>query len=102
MSERGKASYSYLSAGSNTTVKSGRGSLYAIVVTPAAGSTVHVVDSVSVGTTPNYNTDLTGTIAKVGPFVDAEPEAIDFGGLGFNTGLTIAATSNARLTVVYE
>lgn len=99
MSERN--SYTTISTGSNTTVKSGYGKLRGLVVNPAAGSVVHVVDSVSIGATPNLNTSQTGEILRIGPYVDAEPEPYRFA-IGFNVGLTIAATSNARVHVEYE
>ena len=94
--------YATLAAGSNTTIKSGRGTLKSITVTPAAQSQVHVVDSVSIGTNPSLITTVTGDILWLGPFVDAEPEYFGPYDIGFNTGLTIAATSNARVHVEYE
>lgn len=94
--------YSTVSAGSNTTVKSGYGKLRSVTVTPAAGTVVHVVDSTSIGATPNLNTSQTGEILRLGPFVDAEPEYFGPYHIGINSGLTIAATSNARVHVEYE
>lgn len=98
----GKSYYATLAAGSNTTIKTGYGTLKSITVTPAAGTTIHIVDSVSIGATPNLNTSLTGEIFRVGPFVDAEPEYLGPYQIGWNVGLTIAATSNARVHVEYE
>ena len=91
-----------LATGSNTTIKSGGGTLKSITITPAAQSQVHVVDSVSIGTNPTLITSVTGDILWLGPFVDAEPEYFGPYEIGFNTGLTIAATSNARVHVEYE
>jgi hypothetical protein len=94
---RGKAKYTYISAGSNTTVKSGPGSLYKILSSNPTGSTIVLDDSVSLGQAPNFNSATAGTIGNIGgALLDFEP------GLGFNTGLTVAASSNARLLVVYE
>jgi len=97
MSERGKAKYAYISAGSNTTVKSGYGTLYRVLSNNPTGSTIVLDDSVSLGQTPNFNSATAGTIGNLGGAL------LDYGpGVGFNTGLTVAASSNARLTVVYE
>lgn len=93
--------YATVSTGSNTTIKSGYGLLKGLVITPAAGSVVHVVDSVSIGATPNLNNSQTGEILRIGPYVDAEPEAYRFE-IGTNVGLTVAATSNARVHVEFE
>lgn len=97
MSERGKASYLFISAGSNTSVKDGPGTLYAILSNNPSGGTIRADDAIDLGTTPNLNTTGAATIVNHGA---AE---IDFGpGIGFNTGLTVAASSNARVTVVYQ
>jgi hypothetical protein len=103
MAERGKAKYAYISAGSNTAVKSSPGTLYSITVSAGNGATVVVDDSAGgIGTTPNYNTDPTSTlIGRFGLFA-ATPTTLMFDGIGFNTALHVAATSNARLTVEYE
>lgn len=96
MAERGKASYTFISAGSNTSVKSTAGTLYRIISSNPTGSVVRVEDG-DMGTTPNFNTFDTDTIALSGG------SPLDFGpGVGFNTKLVVAATSNARLTIVYE
>ena len=97
-----RSNYATLSTGSNTTIKSGYGKLHSITITPAAGTVVHVVDSVSIGASPNLGTSQTGEILRLGPAVDAEPEYFGPYDIGFNTGLTIAATSNARVHVEYE
>ena len=93
--------YATVAVGSNTTIKTGSGTLYGVVVTPGTGGQVHLVDSVSIGTNPPLITAVTGDMVWIGPYVDAEPEAYRFG-LGFNDGLTIAATSNTRVNVEYE
>lgn len=95
MSERGKAKYAYISAGSNTTVKDGPGTLYR-VLNSIAGS-INLVEDGDLGTTLNMNA-LGGsdTIARAYGNLDFGP------GVGFNNQLTIAAGSNAKVTVVYE
>lgn len=111
MSERGKARYSYVSAGSNSTIKSGAGTLYGILVSPANGATVYAVDADGtdplggIGAAPNLTGELAlaSNIARHGVFANTAPDYLDFNpGVGFNNGLVVAATSNARLTVVYE
>jgi len=97
-----KSLYANVSTGSNTTVKTGYGKLKSVTITPAAGTIVHVVDSISIGTTPNLNLTQTGEILRLGPFVDAEPEFFGPYEIGINTGITIAATSNARVHVEFE
>ena len=93
----------FIAAGSNTLVKSGPGNIYGIHVTPANGTTVVVADSLNLGASPNLNsTSLTGQIASVGTFASAVPAFIDMKGAHFDNGLVIAATSNARLTVLTD
>lgn len=97
MSERGKARYTFISSGSNTTVQSGAGTLYRVISSNPSGGTVRIDDSVSLGQAPDLNSTGTATIVNVGA------ASIDFGpGIGFNTGLTLAASSNARVTAVWE
>lgn len=95
MSERGRARYSLISTGSNTAVKTTPGTLYRVLSNNPSGSIIRIEDG-DMGTTPNYNTTDTDTIALLGG------ATLDFGpGVGFER-LNVAATSNARLTVVYE
>lgn len=103
MSERGKARYTFISAGSNTTVGTGARTLYRVHVSPANGTTVRIDDATDLGATPNLNATGASTIAATGVFANTAPGVIDFGpGIGTNTGITLAATSNAKLTVVWE
>ena len=109
MAERIAHRYAYVSDGSNTTVKTGPGSLYSIQVSPGHGSTLTIVDSADLGAAPDLNSDsLTGIIGRVGEWstssngIKPSPDTLSFVGLGFNVGLTLAATSNARLIVEYE
>ena len=97
-----RSNYATVATGSNTTIKSGYGRIKSVTVTPAAQSQVHIVDSVSIGTNPALISSVTGDILWLGPFVDAEPEFFGPYDIGFNTGLTVAATSNARVHIEYE
>ncbi len=103
MSEPGKASVALIALGSNTTVKSGAGTLYRVIVSPANGATVWIEGAANLGASPNLNAAPgSATIAKVAEYGSAVPASIDFGpGVSF-PALTIAATSNARLSVIYE
>ena len=95
MSERGKARYTYVSAGSNTTIKTGPGTVYR-VINGTTGAVTRVEDG-DLGQNPNFNAGGdTDTIAISGGTIDFGP------GVGFNTQLTIAATSNSRVTVVWQ
>lgn len=94
----------YIATGSNTTVKSGPGTAYRAIVNGVAGATVYLQDSIGLGVTPNYVTLYTATasnLAVVGPMI-AGTSTIDLGGLTFQDGLTVAATSNASFTVVFD
>lgn len=100
--ERGKARYALVAEGSNTTVKRTAGSLYGLLVAPANGASVRVEDATDLGATPDLNATGASTIARIGTYAAATPDEVGFGpGVGFSA-LTIAATSNARVTVVYE
>jgi hypothetical protein len=102
MTERGKARATVVSAGSNTRIAAGAGTLYRVLVSPVNGSTVRIEGSADLGAAPDLNGAGVATIASYGTFTTTNPATIDFGpGVGFS-GLAIAATSNARLTVVYE
>lgn len=93
----------FISAGSNTTVKSGPGQVYGAVVGPANGGSVFLVDSTSIGVTPNYVTQLSNSsnIAVGYPLTTAWQNVPLFGAT-FHDGLTVSATSNAPVTVVYD
>ena len=102
MSERGVAKNTLIAIGSNTTVKSTPGSLYRVIVANANGGTVWVEGAADL-VAPNFNATSANaaTIGIFGPFT-AVPATVDFGpGIGFEA-LDISATSNARVTVVYE
>lgn len=93
----------FLSAGSNTTVSSSPGVLYGIHVSGANGGTVLVADNDDLGATPNFNAvNQTGLIASIGPLANAGVHAVPFHGARFENGLTVAATSNAKVTVLHS
>ena len=98
--ERGKARYTIVSGGSNTTIKDGSGTLYRVFqsldLSGSSNAVVRIEGSTDLGAAPDLNTPGTGTI-YVGSGAD-----LDFWpGVGFDA-LSIAATSNARLTVIWE
>ncbi len=96
MAERGKARSTIVSAGSNTTIKSTAGTLYRVFTSLGSNSLVRVEGAADLGAAPDLNTIGTATIHL------GTAEVFDFGpGVGFDA-LSIAATSNARLTVVWE
>lgn len=95
--------YVYVSSGSNTTVKSSEGRVYGVVAGGANGGSIFLVDSISIGATPNYVTQRSNAsnLAAIGP-LPATATGYDLMGIPFQVGLTIAATSNADVTVIYE
>jgi hypothetical protein len=105
MADRGKASWTFISAGSNTTVKATPGTLYALQVTPGNGGVIKVNGSPTMGQFTDMNSVSGDTIGLYGPFAmtsNTIPDTITFGpGIGFE-GLSIAATSNTRVLAVYE
>lgn len=103
--ERGKVRTYLISVGSNTRVKTGSGSLYGIHGYIPEGGTVRVDNSLDLGAVPDYNNSVTSnaTIASYGPTAAAGVFNVVFTpGVGFDDGLVVAATSNARFTVNYE
>ena len=100
MTERGKASSSTISVGSNTTVKATPGTLYRVNWSKPTGSSIRIDKVADLGATPDLNASGSDTI-----FVGAAATTnydIEFGpGVGFD-GLSVAATSNARVNVIYE
>ena len=96
----------YIALGSNTTVKTGPGRVYNVLaggLAPSGGG-VFVVDSVSIGATPNYVTlpqSVPSNLAHIGP-LPATAFFAELGGIPFQDGLTVAATSNANVLVTYD
>lgn len=102
--ERGKARTYTIAAGSNTRVRNGSGSLYGIVGYVPNGGTIRAENSLNLGAVPDYNAVTSNaTIVSYGPVSAAGTVNLTFTpGVGFDDGLVVAATSNARFTVIYE
>ena len=94
---RGRASYKYISATSNTVVKTGYGTIYSITGNFPTGTIVRVDDAHSFNHgVLDLNATSSNTIGRYG-------SNTTFGvGLGLNTGLVVAVSSNASITVEYE
>lgn len=94
----------YISTGSSTTVKSGPGYLYGVHITPTAGSSLVVVDTVTGSGAGGFDMNsptTTGLIARL-PFSGAStsgPAFIPFWGVRFENGLGVSASSSASVTV---
>ena len=100
MSERGKARSTIISTGSNTTIKPGAGTIYRVNWTKPTGGSIRVEGNKDLGAAPNLNASGSDTII-LGLAATTDFD-IPFGpGVGFD-GLSVAATSNARVTVVWE
>lgn len=99
MAERGKASYAYLSSGSNNVVLRQKGTLYGVYGSLATGGLLRIDDAHSFpqgvlnlnaagGSNTVLHTDETGNL---------------YPGIGLNAGLVVAFTSNTTgITVAYE
>lgn len=104
MSERGKAIVRSYSAPSGTRVFDGSGTIYRAIVNFTPGSTVQIVDG-ELGAAPNMNSSIGSNVLHLGPFTSPSNFAfvVDYGpGAGIDHSLDIAATSNARATLVFE
>lgn len=86
----------YISAPSNTVVKTGYGRLYSITGTFPSGSIVRVDDTHSFGQgVLNINATSSNTIGKFNANTKFE-------GLGVNTGIVVAVSSNADVTIEFD
>ena len=94
--ERGKHRYHYVSAPSNTVVKAGPGSLYSITGTWPAGAMARVDD------THRFGQGVLDVNARSSNTIGAFSANTVFVGLGFSTGLAVAVSSNASVTVEME
>lgn len=96
--------FSYIALGSNTTVKAGEGYLYGLTVSGANGGSVVVQDSIGIGVTPNLVTLPTAVGSNIAHIatLGATPTEWRMFGVPFQDGLTIAATSNANITVYFD
>lgn len=94
----------YVALGSNTTVKSGSGYVYGVTVGGIAGATVVLLDSISIGQSPDFSAiarSVPSNVAVIGP-MGAAPAHFPLYGVHFYTGLTVAATSNASAVVSFD
>lgn len=97
MAERGKSRYAYISNTSNTVVKAAFGTIYSITGTFPAGALVRVDD------THSFAAGVLDINAKSSNTVGAFSAATVFtNGIGLNTGLVVAVSSNASITIEYE
>ena len=101
---RGTARTYTSAVGSNYLIKRGSGSLYAIHGFIPQGGSVKLENVNDLGATPNLNAvSSNATVAYYGPVSAAGVFSVLFTpGVGFDDGLVVAATSNARATIVYE
>ena len=90
----------FISAGSNTTVTSSPTVLYGVHVSGANGGIVLLANNANLGATINFNVvTQTGLFSVLGPLANAGAFDFNFRGLRLENGLTVAASSNARVTV---
>jgi len=91
------SSYTYISATSNTVVKRNIGKLFSITGNFPAGSIARVDDSQSFPQgVLDINAVSSNTVGKFGANTT-------FGqGLGINSGIVVAVSSNAAVTIEYE
>lgn len=93
----GRSVYKFISSPSNTVVKTGYGMLHSITGNFPSGTIVRVDDSHSFPQgVLDINASSSNTVGKYGG-------TTTFGqGLGLNTGLVVAVSSNAAITIEYE
>ena len=89
-----------IATGSTTLVKTGPGYLYGVHISPANGASLVTIDTLTTSNTGvDFNANATGQISRDGLWASAVPDFVPFWGVRFDTGLTVAASSSARLTV---
>lgn len=94
--ERGKHLYVAISTPSNQVVLQRPGTLYSVTGTFPAGATVRVDDAHSFNQgVLNINASSSNTVGHFGGTTTGL-------GIGLNTGLVVAVSSNAAVTVEYE
>lgn len=103
--DRGRARTYTSSVGSNYLVKRGSGSLYAVHGFLPAGGSVRLDNATGLGAAVDfYSVASNVSMAYYGPApTGGAIFSTSFGpGAGFDDGLVIAGTSNARTSIVYE
>ena len=102
--DRGRARTYTSSVGSNYRVKTGSGSLYSVHGYIPQGGSVRLDDTTGLGAAVDFfSITSNATRAYYGPASAAGVFSVHFvRGVGFDDGLTVAGTSNARFTVEYE
>lgn len=91
-----RTNYKYISAPSNTVVKTGYGRLYSITGNFPSGSVVRVDDAHTFNQgVLDINAASSNTVGRFGANTRFE-------GLGVNTGIVVAVSSNAAVTIEYE
>ena len=98
--------YAFISAGSSTRVKDGPGLLKSVWIMPASGGSLVIADNPNLGAGgPDFNalTSVTSTITNLGVWpATPSPTFFDAFATRFQNGLSIAASSSARVTVLFE
>lgn len=86
----------YANISSSGLIKTGAGTLEAIIINSHSSGTVKIWDNTSAATTVICNTITLSAVATTGERV------IDFGSLSFDTGLYITIGGTADITIVYH
>jgi len=92
----GRATYKYISAASNTVVKAGLGTLYSITGNFPSGTLVRVDD------THRFQQGVLDINAVSSNTIGVFGGTTTFGEGILFTGLAVAVSSNAKITVEYE
>ena len=93
----------FIATGSTTLVKTGPGYLYGVHISPANGASLVTIDSLTTSNTGvDFNANVTGMISRDGLWATTVPDFVPFYGVRFDNGLTVAASSSARLTVLTD
>lgn len=97
MSERGKDSYAYISVPSNTVLLTRPGTLNSVILgANSAGATVRIDDA------HRFQQGTVSPSATSSNTIGLFTASITDLHIGFNTGLVVAVSSNASVTVGYE
>jgi hypothetical protein len=102
------ATAALFSAPSTHLVVSGAGAYYGLSISPAAGGTVVLADTVDIGhapelSTPSSSGDVPGALLVLGPWpANPVPAYIEAEVLPFADGLSISYTSTISVSVFYD